>query len=1141
MSETVPVTEYPCPHCESMASAETGCPDCGRGPDPDAIEVVRLDAEIIELRTRLQAIRAEAAGVETQLRNASTQRDAAAFRVRSALEPVAPVLAPPAWFTGTGTTPPPPPPTIPAPPRLPSEPAPERRLTTLTAQNVLFALGGLLLVVAAAVFTAVAWAQVGVAGRALILAAATAAVLAVPPFAQRRGLTGAAETLAAVGLLMILMDGYAAWAVDLLGVTNLAAQVYAAAVCAVTAVIALGYGRLVGLPGPRIAALLIAQPVLPLIAAGADADTTGWSLALTGVTALNLVILHRGRFAPVGTGLLAYACGSIAAFCSAIVALGGVRDAGTPGQAAVAGCALILIAAVLTAGTVLAANREAQMYAAAGLTVAIGVAAGGVVVLLNPGTPTLRLAVLALIITVPAAVARVRLPEPVGRGPWFGALGLAAVPALAVAAAALTAARSSLEAARPVLDAPLGWVVTGSTWDLPVAAVAVVLAYGILLPGRHRADLALTALLAVALLVPAAFRLPWWTAAGLGVIVTAVAVALATRATSVRRLGFRLGVSAVATAQALATGLGDPGVAAGVCAAITLIGVTAATLVRSGPRHGDAGVAAATAGLLAGPAAVWLGLLAADTSGTVRVRALFLVTLLLCAAAHRLAWYVPQVTGVALLIAGGTPLWALAGSDPGALYVAGALLLVAVLRRPYALVAGVMLVIGLLGWTGPDLAVVLIEPFDGPVTGAVGWSAPVAVLITAVAAAVATRDPATMTTIAANKAHKPGSAIATVARLGPVTAALLVASPLVALAVPLTLAAAGAPWPVVPLATLVTGLAGLAALTVTAATPPGFLIPFGVLAIVGLTGSTHRPGATLTAFALVTVAGAVIGTAARDEPARITGWLAATLSTVVVAYTAADLAALDAGGTALAVLAAAAAAAVLDWFLAARRPREALAAAAVAHGTALIALLISGSTGRAALIATLWSVVLAVRALRPGEPAAIRNQHVIAAAGSALLGWWLFLTAQQVTTAEVYTAPAAVLALGAGWFVRRGRPELPSWAAYGPALGAAFLPTLAVIAGSSPDDPQYLRRLLLGVAALAVLVAGALARLQAPVVSGGVVLALVALHELAQVWDLVPRWVPLALGGLVLVGVATTLEQRRRDLARLREAVSRLG
>ncbi len=112
---------------------------------------------------------------------------------------------------------------------------------------------------------------------------------------------------------------------------------------------------------------------------------------------------------------------------------------------------------------------------------------------------------------------------------------------------------------------------------------------------------------------------------------------------------------------------------------------------------------------------------------------------------------------------------------------------------------------------------------------------------------------------------------------------------------------------------------------------------------------------------------------------------------------------------------------------------------------------------------------------------------------------------------------------------------------YGAALAAGFLPTLAVIANSTADEPQYARRLLLGLAGLAVLVAGALARLQAPTVSGGIVVTITALHELAQVWDLVPRWVPLAIGGLLLVGIATTLEQRRRDLTRLRETVARMS
>ena len=33
---------YPCPYCRAAASIESGCPGCGRGPDPDAAAVVRL-------------------------------------------------------------------------------------------------------------------------------------------------------------------------------------------------------------------------------------------------------------------------------------------------------------------------------------------------------------------------------------------------------------------------------------------------------------------------------------------------------------------------------------------------------------------------------------------------------------------------------------------------------------------------------------------------------------------------------------------------------------------------------------------------------------------------------------------------------------------------------------------------------------------------------------------------------------------------------------------------------------------------------------------------------------------------------------------------------------------------------------------
>jgi hypothetical protein len=56
-----------------------------------------------------------------------------------------------------------------------------------------------------------------------------------------------------------------------------------------------------------------------------------------------------------------------------------------------------------------------------------------------------------------------------------------------------------------------------------------------------------------------------------------------------------------------------------------------------------------------------------------------------------------------------------------------------------------------------------------------------------------------------------------------------------------------------------------------------------------------------------------------------------------------------------------------------------------------------------------------------------------------------------------------------------------------------------------------------------------------------VVLAVVALRELAAVWDLIPRWIPLAAGGVLLVVLATTLERRRRDLARFRQALGRMS
>ena len=161
----------------------------------------------------------------------------------------------------------------------------------------------------------------------------------------------------------------------------------------------------------------------------------------------------------------------------------------------------------------------------------------------------------------------------------------------------------------------------------------------------------------------------------------------------------------------------------------------------------------------------------------------------------------------------------------------------------------------------------------------------------------------------------------------------------------------------------------------------------------------------------------------------------------------------------------------------------------------------------------LWGLAVGLRALWPGTSRPGRATLAAVAGGWQLLAWWLLLGSRHVTLTEAYTLPLAAVALLGGWAALRGRPELRSWVAYGPALAAVFLPSLALVLSPTSDD-SVRRRLLLGVGALAVVFAGAIRRRQAPVVVGGIVVALVALHELALVWYLLPTWIPLSLGGL---------------------------
>ncbi|MFE0823388.1 SCO7613 C-terminal domain-containing membrane protein [Streptomyces sp. NPDC058847] len=225
--------------------------------------------------------------------------------------------------------------------------------------------------------------------------------------------------------------------------------------------------------------------------------------------------------------------------------------------------------------------------------------------------------------------------------------------------------------------------------------------------------------------------------------------------------------------------------------------------------------------------------------------------------------------------------------------------------------------------------------------------------------------------------------------------------------------------------------------------------------------------------------------------------------------------------------------------LVAARTRGSAATVAVEGAGAAAALLSLALTVRdlpmLALVLSLCGVVTAGTALRP-----MRRRAGHAAAALFLLAAWVRLAAWDVTTPEAYTLPVTVAALAVGHLTRRRDPAVSSWVAYAAGPAVTLVPSLLAMWG----DPHWLRPLLLGTAALAMALAGARFRLQAPLVLGGCALALVALHELApyvaQAVGALPRWAPPALAGLALLALGATYEQRLRDARRLREALGRL-
>jgi hypothetical protein len=159
--------------------------------------------------------------------------------------------------------------------------------------------------------------------------------------------------------------------------------------------------------------------------------------------------------------------------------------------------------------------------------------------------------------------------------------------------------------------------------------------------------------------------------------------------------------------------------------------------------------------------------------------------------------------------------------------------------------------------------------------------------------------------------------------------------------------------------------------------------------------------------------------------------------------------------------------------------------------------------------------------------------YVIAALCTGTLGWWSMLSAVEVSTLEFYTAPpAAVVFLIGLWRLER-RPEVGSWSTLALPILIGIAPSLLL----AVEDGNELRRVGVGAAAIAVIIAGLARRWQAPLVLGSIALAIMVVNELLLLRGHIPTWVPPAIGGVILLVLGATFERRRRDLRRIREGL----
>ncbi len=188
---------------------------------------------------------------------------------------------------------------------------------------------------------------------------------------------------------------------------------------------------------------------------------------------------------------------------------------------------------------------------------------------------------------------------------------------------------------------------------------------------------------------------------------------------------------------------------------------------------------------------------------------------------------------------------------------------------------------------------------------------------------------------------------------------------------------------------------------------------------------------------------------------------------------------------------------------------------------ALITLVAVGAVYVAASVVGTSRLGAAVPQSQSVRISALVLASVLAAYGIVLAG---------IDPIELATASLAVALFAVGAIRLRTVAAAGSWRWLAPGLIVLLVPSLFV----TFVDQELWRLVALGVAAVAAVVVGALARLQAPLVIGAVVAVVHGLRtfapQLLAVYQLAEWWVWAVIGGAIVLFVAITFERRTRDL-----------